>query len=295
MNISRRFALLLLILVSVGCQRGVRHEVGQFAGFESHRLSNGTVDVEVVPAIGRVIHYGYAGEANLLWTDPAAPSHLLYGWTNWGGDKVWLWPQSKWKKVWPPTIDQPSVKHEVTVRDGEIELRTPPLPEFGVRIVRRIRLEPSGTRLHLSSRIEPVDSAPRPDLVLWQVTQMPVPDRMSAIADQAGVRQLDQKTVWPGITQAGAEIILPRPEHGAKVGFASRELRARFGRTLFIQRLAETQGTYQPGEQAQIYKAPDTENVRPKDVPPYVEYEFTAPHATPPSQLTVIWELSRLR
>jgi hypothetical protein len=284
----------LPLLLAIGCG-GVQHGTGQWAGFESHRLSNGTVEIEVVPAIGRIIRYGYAGEQNLLWTDPDAPNHPLYGWTNWGGDKIWLWPQTKWTKTWPPVIDRPALKHTAVVCDGEIELRSPPLPDLGVRIVRRIRLESAGTRVHITSRVEPVDSAPPADLVLWQVTQLPVPDRMSAVADLAGVCQHDEKAHWPGITQAGREIVLPRPDFGTKVGFESTDLRAVIGRTVFTQTLTPAAGKYEPGEQAQIFIAPNEDNARPKELPPYVEYEFIAPYATPPAELRVTWELSRVR
>src|SRR5438105_716976 len=39
------------------------------------RLTNGTVDVVVVPQIGRVMRYGPVGGPNLLWENPALPGH----------------------------------------------------------------------------------------------------------------------------------------------------------------------------------------------------------------------------
>jgi hypothetical protein len=29
----------------------------------------------------------------MLWTNPAAREHVVTGWINYGGDKLWLWPQ----------------------------------------------------------------------------------------------------------------------------------------------------------------------------------------------------------
>src|SRR5688500_18939538 len=38
---------------------------------DCYRFTNGTVNVVIVPAIGRVMYYGPVGGPNLLWENPA--------------------------------------------------------------------------------------------------------------------------------------------------------------------------------------------------------------------------------
>src|SRR3982750_3663343 len=78
---------------------------------EAYRLSNGTVDVVVVPAIGRIMRYGPVGRQNLLWKTPrpaGKPASPGKEWANFGGDKVWPWPQDDWPqragRAWPPPV-----------------------------------------------------------------------------------------------------------------------------------------------------------------------------------------------
>jgi hypothetical protein len=49
--------VLLLITVATGCGN-VRHTVHRWGEFVSQKLSNGDVQLEVVPAIGRIVSYG---------------------------------------------------------------------------------------------------------------------------------------------------------------------------------------------------------------------------------------------
>ena len=55
------------------------------------------------------------------------------------------------------------------------------MPEFGVRIVREIRMSPRGSRVTIESRLlsEPGVKLPT-EFVPWHVTQMPVPDVLLA-------------------------------------------------------------------------------------------------------------------
>src|SRR4051794_41907296 len=62
---------------------------------EAYRLSNGRVEVVVVPAVGRIMRYGPVGGPNLLWENsklagrPARPGK---GGANFGGEKVCAGP-----------------------------------------------------------------------------------------------------------------------------------------------------------------------------------------------------------
>ena len=89
-----------------------------YNGWEnSYEMTNGLVKVVVVPAIGRIMYYGFADETNILWNNPSYYGKTLpYGqpyrengavtWANFGGDKVWPTEQSQFPAIngysWPP-------------------------------------------------------------------------------------------------------------------------------------------------------------------------------------------------
>ena len=69
-------ALLLIVLSLSGCSPSPKQRITQppqlqrvqYGPFdEAYRLSNGTVEVVVVPALGRIMRYGYIGQRNVLW------------------------------------------------------------------------------------------------------------------------------------------------------------------------------------------------------------------------------------
>ena len=288
----------LLITFAAGCGN-VRHTAARWGEFESHRFTNGTVQIEVVPAIGRIVSYGKVDGPNLLWTDLAARDHVAADWTNWGGDKIWLWPQDKWKertdKTWPP----PTEKLEWTshVDAGSITLVSSPVPGWDVQIWRDIRMNRSGSLVKITNKLVPVANPTRlPDeICLWQITQVRVPDKLTAVALPGTLRQMDPNmTPWTTIKPVGALLEFTRPPNdGAKVGFDAHQISALFNQTWFIQRMAHVDGgTYRPGERAQIFSLANNDPILPKDVPPYVELEYTAPFANGGyAPLIIQWEL----
>lgn len=294
-----RFAsvlLLFIVLTTLGCGN-VRHTVHRWGEFESHRLSNGEVQVEVVPAIGRIVYYGPVDGPNMLWTDPAAPEHIAADWVNWGGDKIWLWPQEQWKartgKAWPPPGDRLAYSWKVDART--IIFTSPPIPGWDLRIVRRIEMERLGTQVKITSTLEPAGPNPAAGVTLWQVAQVPVPDKLTAVARPSTLVQLDPKLKpWTEIKPVGAQLVFHRPPNdGAKVGFDGHQISALYNHTWFIQRMARSKdGTYRTGERAQIFSLPDNDKTLPDGMPSYVELEFTAPFAdTGYAPLTVLWLL----
>lgn len=79
----------------------------------AYRISNGIVDVVVVPGIGRIMEYEFTGhpETNPLAAEQSmvgVPYSSTLGWVDYGGDKLWPAPQSDWGKhgskdaEWPP-------------------------------------------------------------------------------------------------------------------------------------------------------------------------------------------------
>lgn len=137
------------------------------------RLSNGTVELVVVPKIGRVMRYGYVGGLNLLWENPdlAGKPPLASGWTNYGGDKMWPAPQSDWN--WPPDaqIDGSEWRAE-TIKDG-VRITSPDSTVSKIRIVREITMAAYGSEVRFHNRMDNLGG--RHLMGPWQITQLDDP------------------------------------------------------------------------------------------------------------------------
>ncbi|GEM_PF-827290 len=282
------------------------------------RLTNGTVELIVVPSVGRIMHYGWTDGENLLWQHPHRAGHTGPAagdlWANTGGDKIWPWPETSWPKASGVTlrdVDPPSEwehePHQLEVRGPlSVRLISPTWKTHRLRVVRDLTLAETGTVLTLSSRIEriadvpPSDTPPPIAVRPWSVTQLPPADAvivdyvphtprpygllLGASWDTA--LDIDTHTLW-----------LPSPRGASKIGVTGRHLGWWRGEVLFIQHLVApiaAPTAWEPHEQAQVFW---TENPG-EGASPYVELEFTAPRGGSPTMsetLTVTWELRRLR
>jgi hypothetical protein len=81
-------------------------------------MGNGQVEAAIVPAIGRVMQFGFRGKAGVFWNSSLEGKPALEGdwkatdWVNLGGDKSWPAPEGDWsrftqRKSWrpPPAFD----------------------------------------------------------------------------------------------------------------------------------------------------------------------------------------------
>src|SRR6266536_3501346 len=69
-------------------------------------VSNGRVEAMIVPAIGRVMQFRFAGEEDgPFWEnrvlDGRKPEPESKEWGNFGGDKTWPAPQADWWRITP--------------------------------------------------------------------------------------------------------------------------------------------------------------------------------------------------
>lgn len=161
----------------------------------SIEIANDEVRLVVVPAIGRIMHYGFIDGANILWSDPSLHGQTLpgepnknqagkYVWTNFGGDKVWPNEQRDFARIngysWPPDHWFDGSKHEIEIlKDGVV--MTSPISDYnGARSVREIRLAPAGARVTIHQRIEKQKKARLEPLryTIWSVTQIVPPQQV---------------------------------------------------------------------------------------------------------------------
>ena len=161
-----------------------------FHGWDAIILRNQVAEIMIVPAIGRVMSFGFINEngasgaaQNVLWNNPAVGSEQksdVEGWTNYGGDKVWPAPQSDWPKnagnPWPPPKAFDAMPYTASVEDDQVQLLSSISPIYGIRVRRTIALDPQGPVMTTKTTYEKVQGAPV-SVAVWSVTQVVAPER----------------------------------------------------------------------------------------------------------------------
>jgi hypothetical protein len=266
----------------------------------SYRITNGTVDLVVVPQVGRVMRYGYVDGPNLLWENEAllgkafpadARTYRAYG-----GDKMWVAPQSLWN--WPPdpAIDGSPWKVEPT--PNGVRMTSSLGSKVKVSFRRDISLAPVGTGVTFTNAM--TNRGPRQPLAIWQVTQLNNPD---AVTMQVEVTR-EQPAGWHGYgndvldsqfeSLRNNTLTLKRnPQHDRKFGARSLAgvLSAAFGATrMYSESKAYARNVYPDRNSAQqVYLAADPDK--------YVELEHVGPLTRMESNETVLqtvkWRLER--
>lgn len=198
MRLHIAIASLCLTVVSVATAQVAVERVEYSGWSDAVQLSNGTVELVVVPQIGRIMHYGFVGGDNILWSEPQSHGKVLpegepfrdeegqYTWTNFGGDKVWPNQQSEFADInghaWPPDHAFDGGVHEVELLADGVVITSPVSAYNGARSIRAIRLAPEGTRVDIHQTIEKLAKAQREELeplryTIWNVTQINPPEQ----------------------------------------------------------------------------------------------------------------------
>eukprot|EP00808_Paulinella_micropora_P029494 g54039.t1 len=154
----------------------------------SVRLSNGVIEVVVVPAIGRIMSLRFVDGPNVLWTDPTLGGKWGNGtdmkeWINFGGDKIWPAPDGEWKNwtgspIWMPPSGFDGLPAAASIppdRPLTVVLKFPTDPHYGVQLTRVISLHPSKGDLTVHSSVMRVLAGASPKFSLWTITQFTSP------------------------------------------------------------------------------------------------------------------------
>lgn len=160
-------------------------------------ISNASTRVVVVPAIGRIMYFGFKGGENLLWNNPefravTLPEGQPYRangnitWANFGGDKVWPTEQDDFPKIngygWPPDHWFDGQAHTYELHDDGVTITGAVSVFCGARSIREIRLAEEGSRLTINQTIEKVQAAGNVSVepvkyTIWNVTQIINPEQ----------------------------------------------------------------------------------------------------------------------
>ena len=154
-------------------------------------MSNGQVSVVIVPAIGRVMQFGFAGEEGVLWENPNLDGQpalqgdwALTEWVNLGGDKAWPAPEADWpkftgRKGWRPPAAFDGLPSTAAIVDGLVVLTSPVDPSYGIKVERRVRLNPGTTAMTIQTIYHRVSGDPAP-IGVWVITQLREPSGVFA-------------------------------------------------------------------------------------------------------------------
>lgn len=305
MDILRRielYAAVMLLLGLTGCKEIQSN--GDPAMRDASNLrqaTNGTVELKVDANTGRIIHYGWVGGRNMLWTNPRPyePAFRPGGWLNFGGDKIWPWPQQIWR--WPPP--EPKTWDVQVEPDGRrVIMTSSPIERFAIRIVREIELAPKGSQVSMTSRFEPTGVQFGEPLAVWSVTQVPHTDHLLVHVLERGGRQrlLSNPTSGFFPKDLGDGWVDLRPSsRGGKIFMDGDLLAAVYDDVVLVQRQIpiHQEGVWEDDVRTQVYAHPLNETNYPPEAGRWDELEWTAPRV--PTQrigqapLKVQWELVR--
>jgi hypothetical protein len=317
---GRVVALLLLFALSATVRANVTITRTTYKGWaDAYRMTNGTVELVVVPSVGRVMRYGFVGGPNVLWENPtvAGKPIPLGTWPNTGGDKIWPWPQDDWGKLlpaaWPPPAAADQAPHQAAIVGKDtLRLTSGIVSPWGVRIVRDIRLDSSGTGVHFTNRFTRVSAGESSPIGVWTITQVPatawVMARLLPSADQLteGYQPLSGAAAFKAVTKTpeGCLRVERNPAQATKIGTDADLVTTLQGDTLFtVQDTPDVPSdnaglSYAPGERAQFYSQPDDANAAKKGITPYIEMEMTSPKRALKKgetiTLSLVWNLRRL-
>lgn len=152
-------------------------------------LSNGAVEAVIVPSIGRVMQFRFAGEPDgPFWANAGLlgrkPDPASADWVNFGGDKAWPSPQDDWARVaarrWPPPVGFDGLPMEA-VRDASAVILVSAVdPSYGIRVRRRIELAANRPVMTITTRFEKT-AGPTMEVGVWTITQVRDPEAVYAV------------------------------------------------------------------------------------------------------------------
>jgi hypothetical protein len=244
-----------------------------------YRIANGIVEAIVVPAAGRVMQFRFVDGEDTFWENRALdgqmPDPARGEWMNFGGDKCWPSPQSDWPAItgrdWPPPVAFDTMPAAAHVDDEELELMTTVDPEYGLRVIRRIRLEAGSAKMTIQTSYHKVENSPV-KVAVWTITQLRDPRRVFVLLPPSprfagGFRQMTGPEPFELRRHERMISLRRHPEEKLKIGADSEGL-LWLGESCALRISSErAEGEYpNEGSSAEVYTdAPD----------PYVELETT--------------------
>ncbi|MBN1558905.1 hypothetical protein JW998_01555 [candidate division KSB1 bacterium] len=281
---------------------------------DAYEMTNGLVKVVVVPAIGRIMYYGFSDGVNILWNNPSFYGKTLpYGqpyrengavtWANFGSDKVWPTEQSQFPVIngysWPPDHWFDGGAHAADEIANGVRLSSQVSNYCGAQSSREIVLDPHSSELTISQTIKKVKKAQNSsvepiDYTIWNVTQIRSP-KMALFNLNPQSRLENRIYLWQEgaranlATSGDIATFVPHPSNSHKAGADSDFWLAAIVDNVVIGEFFRLQaGVYSDnGLSAEVFTCPD-----------YTELELLSPFARlnvgQTMHFDISWRLSKL-
>jgi len=165
---------------------------GTYKGWHSLSLSNGTIEIQIVPDLGGRIIQCSLGGYDYLWVNPVlagkAPPPSRLGpngeWLNYGGDKLWPAPQGRnGSDQWPgppdAVLDGGPYEGSILQEPGgqaSVKLVSQKDTYTGIQFTRTITVPDGSSRVLLHATMTNVDTKPR-RWSIWSVTELDASSR----------------------------------------------------------------------------------------------------------------------
>ena len=219
----------LAIVRSFGKQEAsaTTSETIEYRGWQDAiELRNDVARVVVVPAVGRILHYGKVGGANLLFVDPQHLSKvndsrgamMVDGkpdWIAYGGDRVWPTEEDRFAEVngarRPPDWFFDGMPWNARIDGDEVVMECEVSEFCGAKVVRRISLAEDSARVTIRQTLTKVRLGKRENiepipLTIWNISTLRLPEQIffplnpdSCFDGQVLVPE------WPDLLNRGAE------------------------------------------------------------------------------------------
>ena len=178
---------MILMMTSASPQADAQQaKPSSYRGWKTLELTNGLVEVQVVPEIGGRVIQLKLGDFEYFWVNDRLAGKLPPpgrlgpdgAWLNYGGEKLWPAPQG-WsgEHEWPgppdPVLDGgPHAGSIVTGRGNPVSVRlvSPKDARTGIQFSRLIQVYDGWSRVHVDATMTNVDSRPR-RWGIWSVVQ----------------------------------------------------------------------------------------------------------------------------
>lgn len=291
----RLFALSCFLGLTSFSMAAVTVEKVDYKGWTgSYKISNGTVEVIVVPQVGRVMSYGYSGEKNVLWQNDALLGKTFHAsrdpYRNYGGDKLWIAPRTLWQ--WPPDMAFDGSPWTAKPLPNGVEIESAVGSPVQVQLRRQITLGDFRTEVTFLNSL--FNRAERKEVGLWQATQIVPPDGTTLDITGGWYGFGNQNLSDPGEVLSGSTINLqPLAGRVRKLGSTTQagRLSAVIGNVKFFSESPTVRGGQYPDHNsAQQISYPANPD-------PYVEFSqlglLQRLEHSEASQQTVKWRLER--
>ncbi len=203
---TTRFIPTLALLAGLWCSSfaavaGVTITRTNYHGWpDSYIISNGKVAAAIVPAIGRVIQFGFIGEEGVFWENRSLDGRLADGqlmvwatkdWVNFGGDKAWPSPEGEWsifteRKGWRPPPSFDGWPSEVKISGNTLTLVSAQDPFYGTVVERRIQMHSRKPEMTITTTFRRVKGDPA-TIGIWVITQLKEPAGLFATVPKKSI------------------------------------------------------------------------------------------------------------